>query len=103
MLLAVTQVFKRLFLRLGFLDGKYGFVICFINSLSALLKYAKLKDLQEGKKEYEGYFSNKSRTARQNLWGNGENHFLVNDALKGARATVPFSLETLNLKYKIMA
>lgn len=40
---------KDYFLRLGFLDGKYGFVICYINSLSALLKYAKLKDLQEGK------------------------------------------------------
>ena len=40
---------KDYFLRKGFLDGKYGFVICFINSLSALLKYAKLKDLQEGK------------------------------------------------------
>ena len=40
---------KDYFLRLGFLDGKYGFVICYINSLSALLKYAKIKDLQEGK------------------------------------------------------
>jgi glycosyltransferase involved in cell wall biosynthesis len=30
----------------GFLDGRYGFVICSINALSALLKYAKLYDLQ---------------------------------------------------------
>ncbi len=41
---------KDYFLRLGFLDGKYGFIICYINSLSALLKYSKIKDLQEGKK-----------------------------------------------------
>ena len=40
---------KDYFLRKGFLDGRYGFIICFINALSALLKYAKLKDLQEGK------------------------------------------------------
>jgi glycosyltransferase involved in cell wall biosynthesis len=40
---------KDYFLKLGILDGKYGFVICYINSLSALLKYSKIKDLQEGK------------------------------------------------------
>jgi len=34
----------------GFLDGRYGFIICCINSLSALLKYSKLHDLQKGKK-----------------------------------------------------
>lgn len=33
----------------GFLDGRYGFVICYINALSAFLKYSKLKDLEEGK------------------------------------------------------
>ncbi|MDO9182013.1 MAG: glycosyltransferase family 2 protein [Bacteriovorax sp.] len=38
------------FLKRGFLDGRYGFIICFINSLSALLKYSKLFDLQLGKK-----------------------------------------------------
>lgn len=43
------KFFKDYFLKRGFLDGRYGFIICFINSLSALLKYAKLKDLQEGK------------------------------------------------------
>ena len=40
---------KDYFLRLGILDGKYGFIICYINSLSALLKYSKIKDLQDGK------------------------------------------------------
>ena len=40
---------KDYFLRKGFLDGRYGFIICFINALSALLKYSKLKDLQDGK------------------------------------------------------
>ncbi len=35
--------------KLGFLDGRYGFIICSINSLSALLKYSKLLDLQKGR------------------------------------------------------
>lgn len=34
------------FWKLGFLDGRIGFIICWINALSALLKYAKLYDLQ---------------------------------------------------------
>ena len=38
------------FFKRGFLDGRYGFVICSINSLYALLKYAKLHELQIGKK-----------------------------------------------------
>lgn len=38
-------IFKR-----GFLDGRYGLVVCFINSLYPLLKYSKLKDLQENKR-----------------------------------------------------
>lgn len=38
------------FLKRGFLDGRYGLIICSINSLSALLKYAKLHELQSGKK-----------------------------------------------------
>ena len=45
----IFKFIKDYFLRLGILDGKYGFVICYINSLSALLKYSKLKDLQDGK------------------------------------------------------
>lgn len=38
------------FFKRGFLDGRYGFIICCINSLYALLKYAKLHELQNGKK-----------------------------------------------------
>lgn len=38
------------FFKRGFLDGRYGFIICCINSLYALLKYAKLHALQTGKK-----------------------------------------------------
>lgn len=44
------QFFKDYFLKAGFLDGKYGFVICFLNSLYVLLKYAKMLDLQFQKK-----------------------------------------------------
>lgn len=40
------QFFKDYILRKGFLDGSYGFIICFINSLYVLLKYAKMMDMQ---------------------------------------------------------
>lgn len=33
----------------GFLDGRYGLIICTINALSAFLKYSKIKELQEKK------------------------------------------------------
>jgi glycosyltransferase involved in cell wall biosynthesis len=42
------KFFRDYVLKLGFLDGRYGFVICYINSTYALLKYAKLKDLERG-------------------------------------------------------
>ena len=45
----LLKFFKDYFLKRGFLDGRYGFIICCINSLSALLKYSKLKDLQDGR------------------------------------------------------
>ena len=44
------QFFKDYILRKGFLDGYYGFIICFINSLYVLLKYAKMMDMQLKKK-----------------------------------------------------
>lgn len=40
------QFFKDYFLKLGILDGRYGFIICFINALYVLLKYAKMMDLE---------------------------------------------------------
>jgi glycosyltransferase involved in cell wall biosynthesis len=40
---------KDYFLKMGFLDGRYGFIICCINSLSALLKYSKIKELQRNR------------------------------------------------------
>jgi glycosyltransferase involved in cell wall biosynthesis len=40
------QFFKDYFLKLGILDGRYGFIICFINALYVLLKYAKMLDLE---------------------------------------------------------
>lgn len=40
------QFFKDYILKRGFLDGHYGFIICFINSLYVLLKYGKMLDLQ---------------------------------------------------------
>ncbi|MBI5218666.1 MAG: glycosyltransferase family 2 protein [Bacteroidia bacterium] len=42
--------FKRDFIfKLGFLDGYYGFVVCFISAFAAFLKYAKLRQLQKEK------------------------------------------------------
>jgi glycosyltransferase involved in cell wall biosynthesis len=46
----ILKFFRDYFFKLGILDGRYGFIICCINSLSALLKYSKLYELQIGKK-----------------------------------------------------
>jgi hypothetical protein len=46
----ILKFFRDYIIKLGILDGRYGFIICFINSLSALLKYSKLFELQIGKK-----------------------------------------------------
>ncbi len=46
----LLKFLRDYFFKRGFLDGRYGFIICHINALSALLKYAKLRDLQLGKK-----------------------------------------------------
>lgn len=45
----ILKFLKDYILKRGFLDGRYGFIICCINSLSALLKYSKIKDLQDGR------------------------------------------------------
>lgn len=42
---------KDYILKRGFLDGRYGFIVCVINALSAFLKYTKIKEIQDGKKE----------------------------------------------------
>lgn len=44
------QFFKDYILKKGFLDGRYGFIICLINSLYVLLKYAKMMDMELNKK-----------------------------------------------------
>ncbi len=46
----VFKFMRDYFFKRGFLDGKMGFIICVINGYYALLKYAKLHDLQNGKK-----------------------------------------------------
>lgn len=50
----VTRPFLKFirdyFFKKGFLDGRYGFIICSINALSAMLKYSKMYELQMGKK-----------------------------------------------------
>jgi glycosyltransferase involved in cell wall biosynthesis len=46
----ILKFLRDYFYKLGFLDGKYGLIICVINGLSAFLKYSKLKELQEGQR-----------------------------------------------------
>lgn len=43
------KFFRDYFLKLGFLDGYYGFVICSISSHATFIKYVKLKQLQSSK------------------------------------------------------
>ena len=38
---------KGFFIRLGFLDGYYGIVICIINSFATFMKYVKLRELNK--------------------------------------------------------
>jgi glycosyltransferase involved in cell wall biosynthesis len=45
----LLKFLRDYFFKLGILDGRYGFIICYINALSAFLKYSKLLDLQNGK------------------------------------------------------
>lgn len=45
-----TQFFKDYILKKGILDGTDGFIICFMNSMYVLLKYAKMIDLQQASK-----------------------------------------------------
>ena len=45
----ILKFLRDYFLKRGFLDGKYGLVICTINGLSAFLKYAKIRELQYNK------------------------------------------------------
>jgi glycosyltransferase involved in cell wall biosynthesis len=52
LLKSTAKFIRNYFLKLGFLDGYYGFVISRISAFSTFIKYAKLKELQ--KKAGEG-------------------------------------------------
>jgi glycosyltransferase involved in cell wall biosynthesis len=41
----VMSFIKGFFIRLGFLDGHYGILICFVNAFATYMKYAKLRRL----------------------------------------------------------
>ena len=45
----IFKFIKDYFLRMGFREGRYGFIICVINAMSSMLKYAKLKELENKK------------------------------------------------------
>ncbi len=45
----ILKFLRDYIFKLGFLDGRYGFIICYINALSAFLKYAKIKELELNK------------------------------------------------------
>lgn len=44
----VVKFLRDYIFKLGFLDGKYGFIICRISAYATYLKYKKLKQLQHG-------------------------------------------------------
>lgn len=44
----VIKFMRDYFFKLGFLDGKYGFIICRLSAYATHLKYVKLKKLQQG-------------------------------------------------------
>jgi len=41
------KFFNHYILRLGILDGKKGFIICYLNSLGVLERYNELKQLEQ--------------------------------------------------------
>ncbi len=45
----LSSFIKGFFFRLGFLDGHYGVLICFVNAFATYLKYAKLRHLRDEK------------------------------------------------------
>lgn len=44
---APVRFFQLYFLKLGLLEGHYGYVICKLSALSVFLRYAKLRDLEK--------------------------------------------------------
>ncbi|MEF8810761.1 MAG: glycosyltransferase family 2 protein [Bacteroidales bacterium] len=44
---SASRFFRNYFIKLGFLDGYYGYIICRMSAFSNFIKYAKLKELQK--------------------------------------------------------
>jgi len=42
---SVWKFFRDYFVKLGFLDGYYGFVVCYLSSMATFVKYIKIKEL----------------------------------------------------------
>lgn len=42
------KFFKSFIFRLGFLDGYYGFLVCFLSSYATFIKYVKIRELRKG-------------------------------------------------------
>lgn len=42
----IFKFFRDYWIKLGFLDGYYGFIVCSISSFATLIKYAKIRQLQ---------------------------------------------------------
>jgi glycosyltransferase involved in cell wall biosynthesis len=47
-----VKFFRDYFIKLGILDGKYGFIVSRISAYATYLKYKKLRDLQHGKTHF---------------------------------------------------
>jgi len=48
---SLWKFFNSYFLRLGFLDGYYGYLVCRLSAQAKFLKYAKLRELHENAQE----------------------------------------------------
>ena len=81
---AIWRGFRDYLIRMGFLDGFYGFVVSFNSAYETYLKYVKLRDLyinEKNKKANKICFFNSTRS-----WGGGEKwHYDISSrlAMKG--------------------
>jgi glycosyltransferase involved in cell wall biosynthesis len=48
---SIWKFFRNYFIKLGFLDGYYGFVVCSLTAQETFIKYVKLKEFNKDKKQ----------------------------------------------------
>ncbi len=96
------RFFRDFFIRLGFLDGYYGFVVCMNTAHETFLKYIKLKDIQKQEK-----FKQREKICFFNSvkpWGGGEKwHFDMASYLSSrGRDILVITDEKSELRYRLL-